>query len=100
MKLFAGYPWFITMVNAMEQELKPSLQVRFKGLVASLARLPVFDSLIVGHWGPRLEAVRGRHGFVSRYARIYQIFGACGAAGFLTPKIRSQEPWDESWRTI
>lgn len=88
-ELFAGYPWFITMAAATERELRPSLQVRLKGLVASLARFPVFDSLILGHLGPRLELVRGSHGFVSRYARIYQIFGVCGAARFLTPTVRS-----------
>ena len=88
-ELFAGYPWFITMAAATERELGPSLKFRLKGLVASLARLPAFDSLILGHLGPLLEAVRGSHGFVSHYARIYQIFGACGAARFLTPTLRS-----------
>lgn len=89
-ELFAGYPWFITMATAAERDLSLSMQARFGGLVASLARLPVFDPVALGRFGARLDAFRGSHGFVPRYARIYQIFGACGAAHFLSPAMRSR----------
>lgn len=88
-ELFAGYPWFITMVANAERELRNPLRSRVGGLVASLARWPVFDSMMFGRLGGRLDVVRSSYGFVSRYARIYQIFGVCGAARFLSPAIRA-----------
>lgn len=88
-ELFAGYPWFITMVANAERELRNPVRSRLGGIVSSVARWPVFDPLMFSRLGPRLDMVRGAHGFVSRYAHIYQIFGVCGAARFLAPGIRS-----------
>lgn len=88
-ELFAGYPWFIAMAAA-ERDLKPSVQARFGAFVASLARLPIFDPIVFSRFGPRLDALRGSYGFVPRYSRIYQIFGVCGAARFLSSTLRSQ----------
>ena len=89
-ELFAGYPWFITMVANAQRDLNNPLRSRLGALIASFARLPVFDSIACdGRLGWRLQSLRGSHGFVSRYARIFQIFGVCGAARFLSPKMRS-----------
>lgn len=88
-ELFAGYPWFITMVANAERELSNPVRSRLGGIASSVARWPVFDPLMFSRLGPRLDMVRGAHGFVSRYARIYQIFGVYGAARFLAPAIRS-----------
>jgi len=87
-ELFAGYPWFITMVANAECELRDTMKSRVSGLVSSVARWPVFDPLAFGRLGTRLDLIRGAHGFVSHYARIYQIFGVHGAARFLAPGIR------------
>jgi len=87
-ELFAGYPWFITMVADAERELRSPVKSRVGSLLSSLARLPVFDPLMFGRLGGRLDRVRGAHGFVSRYARIHQIFGVIGGARFLAPAIR------------
>ena len=88
-ELFAGYPWFITMVADAERELRDPVRSRVSGLVSSVARWPVFDPLTFGRLGPRLDLIRGAHGFVAHYARIYQIFGVHGAARFLAPALRS-----------
>jgi asparagine synthase (glutamine-hydrolysing) len=87
-ELFAGYPWFISMVAIAECDLRNPLRTGVGKLVASLARWPVFDQMMRGRLGTRLDRLRGSHGFVSRYARIYQIFGACGAARFLSATVR------------
>lgn len=88
-ELFAGYPWYITMVANAERELRNPVRTRLGGLVSSVARWPGFDPLMFGRLGARLEMTRGAYGFVSRFARIYQIFGVHGAARFLAPAIRS-----------
>lgn len=88
-ELFAGYPWFITMVAAAKRELSLPLLAKIKGCVASFSRLPMFDSLMTcRRLGTRLEAFRGSHGFLSRYSRIYQIFGVIGAVSYLSPAMR------------
>jgi len=89
-ELFAGYPWFITMAAAAQREAQHPWRTRCGSLAAAAARWPVFDALACrGHFGTRLQALRGSHGFVSRYARIYQIFGACGASRILAPDMRA-----------
>jgi asparagine synthase (glutamine-hydrolysing) len=89
-ELFAGYPWFITMVNNAKRESRISLSAWAGAVFSHAARLPVFDSLACrGAVGGRLQALRARHGFVPQYARIFQIFGACGAAAALSPAMRA-----------
>lgn len=89
-ELFAGYPWFITMVANAQRDLNHPLRSQLGRFASSFARLPVFDPLLCGgRLGARLQALRGSHGFVSRYARIFQIFGVCGAADFLSPTMRA-----------
>lgn len=90
-ELFSGYPWFITMVANAQRELNRPLRSRFAALAASIARSPAFDPFVRrGRFAVRLEALRGAYGFVSRYARIFQIFGVCGAAHYLSPAMRVQ----------
>ena len=90
-ELFAGYPWFITMVAGAQRDFEHLWRSRIGMLAASFARLPVFDRLACHERvGGRLQAWRGRYGFVARYVRIYQIFGAYGAAHVLSPAMRSQ----------
>lgn len=88
-ELFAGYPWFITMVVNAERELRNPLRSQLGRVGASLARWPVFDGMMSGRLGARLDSLRGSFGFVPSYARIYQIFGVCGAARLLSPAIRA-----------
>jgi asparagine synthase (glutamine-hydrolysing) len=87
-ELFGGYPWFITMVAAANRESNHPLRARLRGLLASISHLPAFDPLMCGRFGALLEVSRS-YGFVSGYARLYQIFGVCGAARFLSPAMRS-----------
>ena len=87
-ELFAGYPWFITMVANAERDLRNPVRSRIGNLVSSLARRQAFNPLMAGRLGGRIDRARRSYGFVSRYARIYQIFGVFGATRFLAPATR------------
>lgn len=89
-ELFGGYPWFITMVANAQRDLNRPIRSRLESVVSSIARMQTFDSLACnGRLGRKIQALRNLNGFVPRYARIFQIFGACGAVRFLSPKMRS-----------
>ncbi len=88
-ELFAGYPWFGQMVlDEMRRRSEPSWRAAAKSLLASVARRPVFDPLLEGRGGSRLDRVRRSAGFVTRYAATYQIFGTEGATRLLAPALR------------
>jgi asparagine synthase (glutamine-hydrolysing) len=87
-ELFAGYPWFHEMADACEHErLHPAAAAAGRAL-GSLSRRPCFDSWMAGPLGRRIERARARSGFLSRYARCYQVFGTGGAARVLSPALR------------
>lgn len=87
-ELFAGYPWFISMILASEQERNPSFKQYLKILLAKFARLPWFNGLQQHQkFGLLLEGIRKAHGFLPHYARIHQIFAANGAAQFLNKDL-------------
>ncbi|HEX5707140.1 MAG TPA: asparagine synthase (glutamine-hydrolyzing) [Pyrinomonadaceae bacterium] len=88
-ELFAGYPWFGQMVlDEMRRRSESSWRAAAKSILASLARRPVFDPLLEGRGGARLDRVRSSAGFVTRYASTYQIFGTDGATRLLAPALR------------
>lgn len=89
-ELFAGYPWFITMTNYGEQEAALGAASLPAKLLAAAARNPLWDKLNGTRFGPRLEALRNSHGFLARFARIYQIFGNAGAERFLAQAYKKQ----------
>jgi asparagine synthase (glutamine-hydrolysing) len=83
-EMFAGYPWFQTM---QADVLQPrSLWTQWR---ASLARMNVFDSSLVGKYGAQLYAARNQAGFLSRYALQYHIFNSLGAARLISSPLRS-----------
>lgn len=70
-ELFAGYPFFITMLAAEPER-------GFLGLRVALSRflrLGMFNRVATSRFGYSLEAQRARHGFLPRYARTQQLFG-------------------------
>lgn len=88
-ELFAGYPWFISMHAAYEDDKRHPLSAATKRFLAALARKQFFDPLAAGRLGTIVNRMRGLSGFISRYARMYQIFGAHGTARILSPELRT-----------
>jgi asparagine synthase (glutamine-hydrolysing) len=89
-ELFAGYPWFITMVAGEERDRCHPLRAILGEGVSSLARSHIFDLLAArpGRSGRILERFRSSYGFVPRYSRIYNIFGSQGASVVLSSAMQ------------
>jgi asparagine synthase (glutamine-hydrolysing) len=87
-ELFAGYPWFISMVLDQTRHEVELWKDMARSLLASIARLPTFDLLLLKRGGGRLWNARNRAGFLTKYANLYQIFGVLGAAKLLSPELR------------
>jgi asparagine synthase (glutamine-hydrolysing) len=89
-ELFAGYPWFITMDVAEEQDLRHPLRSKLGEIVSSFARAHVLDPLAArpGRSGSILDRFRKSYGFVPRYSRIYNIFGSQGASVVLSSAMQ------------
>jgi asparagine synthase (glutamine-hydrolysing) len=89
-ELFAGYPWFITMVKDARKRTDRSFRACFARQASAAARSPILDFMATSRLGPRLELIRGAQGFVSQFSRIHQIFGNVGAATFLSTANRGR----------
>lgn len=87
-EIFAGYPWFINMVLHEERNKMEPFSSLARTLLASIARRPVFDPLLLTRGGERLYGARTCDGFIAKYATNYQIFGPLGAARLLSPELR------------
>lgn len=88
-ELFAGYPWFINMVVACSRDKQHPWRAAAKGFLADMARQSLFNPLATGRFGGVIDRVRAWSGFVSRYARVYQIFSVRGTAKILSQEFRS-----------
>ncbi len=88
-ELFAGYPWFQAMV-ALRQETDRQGRVNtiVKRILAAIAQHPTLDPFLLKRGGGRLYRARERGGFLTQYAKNYQIFGDLGAAQLLSPHLR------------
>lgn len=83
-ELFAGYPWFRAMA-----EYRALPGYRERGSAQSrLARCGLFDPLLRTRVGRRIEDCRAEGGFLARYARQHQAFGAPLAARLAAPGLR------------
>lgn len=89
-ELFAGYPWFGSMVlDNMRCESRP-WRAMAKSILASVTRQPFFDGLAEGNGGHHITRLRNSAGFVTRYARMYDVFGPAGATRLLASGIKSE----------
>lgn len=86
-ELFAGYPWFMNMAAACRKDMHNRWISGVKKTVSVAAQHKIFNPLLQGRFGHILEKLRASSGFVSRYARQYQIFGASGTFEMLAPEI-------------
>ena len=87
-ELFAGYPWFLTMSATYENDRLHPRMASLKRALGSLCQRSQFDSWIDSPAGSAIERGRSITGFVSRYARCYQIFGTREAAKILSHDLR------------
>ena len=87
-ELFAGYPWFMNMVASVCQDGKNRWISTGKQILSDIARTEIFDSLSTGRWGRLIERARVASGFLSRYAREHQIFGANGTSRILSTAVK------------
>ena len=87
-ELFAGYPWFISMIMQQEREKRSPCKSLLTSFVSALARHSLLDPLMSSQWASRLDDVRTRVGFLSKYSTNYRIFDAVSAAKLLSLEIR------------
>jgi asparagine synthase (glutamine-hydrolysing) len=90
-ELFAGYPWFISMVLAEARGARGARSARSSAreLVASLARSSVLDRFAAGPLGPRLASIRKTSSFLSRYAVRNLVLDVVDAARLIAPSHRA-----------
>ena len=86
-ELFAGYPWFVNMLAAMDKKGSPFIS-HLPKILLPLTQHSFFDPVMMSRLGPTLERVRSSSSFVARYSRQYQIFGPLWAAKVLAPDVR------------
>ncbi len=88
-ELFAGYPWFLNMAVLSNKEKQDNwLSASFRKVISQIARWELFNPLSQGYFRDKLEIARVSSGFISRYARQYQIFGVNGTSNMLSPEIK------------
>ncbi|MHB8468455.1 MAG: asparagine synthase-related protein, partial [Gaiellaceae bacterium] len=87
-ELFAGYPWFLSMIAARERDSQAPVRAAARALIAGAARLRAFDPLLDSRLGPYIDRARGAAGFVEQYSRVYQIFGPQGAGRLVAHELR------------
>jgi len=87
-EIFAGYPWFITMMLERQRAERDPWRSLARSALAAIARRPELDSLVLKRGGARLDRLRRSAGFLARYAETYQIFGARDTARVLAPELR------------
>jgi len=88
-ELFAGYPWFLSMAVLSYQNKQDNwLSGSLKKVISHIARWDLFNPLSQGYFRDKLERARVSSGFVSRYARQYQIFGVNGTSKMLSHEIK------------
>jgi asparagine synthase (glutamine-hydrolysing) len=87
-ELFAGYPWFMSMVASVHHDRRNRWISAGKQILSGVARSEIFDPLSTGRWGRLLERARVASGFLSRYARQYQIFGVNGVSRILAREVK------------
>ncbi len=83
-ELFAGYPWFRKMA---EYRAMPGYLERGSA-PSRLASAGLFDPLLSTLVGAHIDACRAQGGFLARYARQHQAFGAPLAARLVAPGLR------------
>jgi len=88
-ELFAGYPWFTVMQRYQNDELEKPLKARIQTAAGRIVAHPLLDPLLMGIGGRYLDRARNSWGFTARYAGIYRVFGAMGAAKLLSPQLKT-----------
>lgn len=88
-ELFAGYPWFGTMAKAYAWDKSHPYRTDIRSVFATAVKGGWFDKLSVDHSFGVIDIVRSWSGFLSHYARIYQIFDTRGTAEIMSAEMKA-----------
>lgn len=87
-ELFAGYPWFGIMAKAYEWDKSHPYRTAIRRLCSTAVKGKRFDKLAVSSPEGFIDRVRSGWGFLSQYARLYQIFDVCGTSEILSSEMK------------
>jgi asparagine synthase (glutamine-hydrolysing) len=87
-ELFAGYPWFALMALGESRMGGGHWKSLARAALAPAVHHTVFDPLPPGRLRSGIERLRYATDFRTRYAGVYNIFGAEGAARTLSRELR------------
>lgn len=88
-ELFAGYPWFGTMAKAYAWDKSHPYRTDIRSVFATAVKGGWFDKLSVDHSFGVIDNVRSWWGFLSQYARLYQIFNTRGTAEIMSAEMKA-----------
>jgi asparagine synthase (glutamine-hydrolysing) len=78
------------MQRYQNDEMEEPFKARLQTAMGRIAAHPFLDPLLTRIGGSCLDRVRNSWGFTARYAGIYRIFGAMGAAQLLSPELKAE----------
>jgi asparagine synthase (glutamine-hydrolysing) len=86
-EIFSGYPSFLHTA-LYEEELKddPSSAIRNR-FIAGIFSSKLFDPLMAGKWGPKVDFYRNSFGFTTRWSQFRQMLGVVDTARLLSSAI-------------
>jgi asparagine synthase (glutamine-hydrolysing) len=87
-ELFAGYPWFRSMVQEEQAQRRRPWRHLAHILAGSIACQPFFDRWQRRGVPTRVSQARMRSSFVTRYAQHHQVFGLLGANRLLAAGLK------------
>lgn len=88
-ELFAGYPWFSTMNEYIQSEMRNGgVRIAVDRTISSLVKHAMLNPLMRGPLALPLDIIRCRTGYLSKFSRLHQIFGPIDSIKFLSPQMR------------
>jgi asparagine synthase (glutamine-hydrolysing) len=95
-ELFAGYPWFLFMVQDRDRRRSRPLGGLVRAALARAARWSALDPLIGLMPNAGLARARTLEGFVARYSNLFLVFGPRDAARVVMPEVRARARFGRS----
>jgi len=88
-ELFAGYPWFLQMVNYEQGAAKVPLPKQWIQHLEIILKNPLFHRWISSKKIVQLESLlRAQNGFLAHYTNTYQLCGSVWTERLLAPDLR------------
>ncbi len=87
-ELFAGYPWFIQMLNYEQKMQAGNIPQWVYQFASTLVKQPFFERCRKGKLGQWIASLHSRSNFLEYYASTYQLFGEQGTYNLLSPPLK------------